>query len=176
MWKCLETETVSSELNQLIRRYLEARVGSTLDYVAVEGRMSPDAHRDMGVTGNYRKLVGDKIVFFTLTINLVSHQIQNLQEYWTHKNSTEYEAVDTYVSHFHGTHWEELKIYGWGARKNSRCTSWLSKQTRPIWNTVRTVARKLRNQFYSKSTFSVQSNVENRSRRWDLILGKESNR
>lgn len=77
----LETETVSTELNRLIKSYLEARLGSALDYVAVEGRMSPDANGDMGVTGNYRKRAGDKNVFFTLTINLVSHNIQNLQEY-----------------------------------------------------------------------------------------------
>jgi hypothetical protein len=77
----LETEIASSELNDLIRRYLEARLGSTLDYVALEGRMSPDAQADMGVTGNYRKRTGDKNTYFTLTINLISHKIQNLQEY-----------------------------------------------------------------------------------------------
>ncbi len=77
----MDSEIVSSELNHIIKSYLEARAGSTLDYVAVEGQMSPDAHRDMGVTGNYRKRAGDKNIYFTLTINLVSHEIQNLQEY-----------------------------------------------------------------------------------------------
>jgi hypothetical protein len=72
---------VSSELNQLVRSYLEARFGSTLDYVALEGQMSPDAQADIGVTGYYRKRAGDKNTFFTLTINLVSHKMQNLQEY-----------------------------------------------------------------------------------------------
>jgi len=81
MCECLETEMVSSELNQLIKSYLEDRLGSALDYVAVEGRMSPDEHGDMGVTGNYRKRTSDKNMFFTLTINLVSRQIQNFQEY-----------------------------------------------------------------------------------------------
>ncbi len=79
--KCLETEIVTSGLNQLIKPYLEARLGSAIDYVEIEGRMSPDAQGDMGVTGNYRKRAGDKNVFFTLTINLVTHKIQNLQEY-----------------------------------------------------------------------------------------------
>jgi hypothetical protein len=79
--KRLESEMASSGLNQLIRSYLEARGGPTLDFVAVEGQMSPDTHGDMGVTGNYRKRVGDKVIFFTLTINLLSHHIQNLQEY-----------------------------------------------------------------------------------------------
>jgi hypothetical protein len=68
-------------LNQLVRSYLEARLGSNLDYVALEGEMSPDTNADVGVTGNYRKRAGDKNIFFTLTINLVSHKIQNLQEY-----------------------------------------------------------------------------------------------
>jgi hypothetical protein len=81
MSECLETEMASSELNQLIKSYLEARLGSAVDYVAVEGQMSPDAQGDMGVTGNYRKRTSDKNTFFTLTINLVSHRIQNLQEY-----------------------------------------------------------------------------------------------
>jgi len=78
MCECLETEMVSSELNQLIKSYLEDRLGSALDYVAVEGRMSPDEHGDMG---SYRKRTSDKNMFFTLTINLVSRQIQDFQEY-----------------------------------------------------------------------------------------------
>jgi len=70
-----------SELNQLLKSYLEAKLGCTLDYIAVEGRSSPDANGEVGVTGNYRKRAGDKNVFFTVTVNLISHQMQNLQEY-----------------------------------------------------------------------------------------------
>jgi len=77
----LETKTISPELNQVVRSYLETRLGSHLDYVALEGEMSPDTNADVGVTGNYRKRAGDKNIFFTLTINLVSHKMQNLQEY-----------------------------------------------------------------------------------------------
>ena len=72
---------IPSDLNQLLKNYLEGRLGSTLDYIAVEGQMSPDANGEMGVTGNYRKRPGDKNIFFTVTINLISHQMQNLQEY-----------------------------------------------------------------------------------------------
>ncbi|HUK27049.1 MAG TPA: hypothetical protein VLV31_01380 [Candidatus Acidoferrales bacterium] len=77
----MQTQILPSELNQLIRSYLEAKLGSHLDYVALEGQISPDPNGDMGVTGNYRKGPEDKNVFFTITINLVSHKLQNLQEY-----------------------------------------------------------------------------------------------
>ncbi|HKZ42740.1 MAG TPA: hypothetical protein VJ044_17385 [Candidatus Hodarchaeales archaeon] len=71
----------SSGLDQLLKDYLEAKFGSDLDYFAIEGRMSPDAKGDMGVTGTYRKTAGDKKVFFTVTVNVTSRKIQNLQEY-----------------------------------------------------------------------------------------------
>jgi hypothetical protein len=71
----------SSELDRLLKDYLEAKFGLALDYFIVEGRMAPDANGDMGVTGSYRKKVGDKKVFFTVTINVASRKIQNLQEY-----------------------------------------------------------------------------------------------
>ena len=68
-------------MDQLIKGYLEAKFGAALDYFVIEGRMSPDANGDMGVTGSYRKRPGDKKVFFTVTVNLTSHKVQNLQEY-----------------------------------------------------------------------------------------------
>jgi hypothetical protein len=71
----------SSELDRLLRGYLEARFGLTLDYFVVEGSMAPDAQGDMGVTGSYRKRAEDKKVFFTVTVNVSSRKIQNLQEY-----------------------------------------------------------------------------------------------
>jgi hypothetical protein len=71
----------SSELEQLVKAYLEAKFGVALDYFAIEGRMSPDANGNMGVTGSYRKRTDNKNVFFTVTINLTSRKIQNLQEY-----------------------------------------------------------------------------------------------
>ena len=77
----LESKMNASELDQLLRGYLEAKFGLTLDYFMVEGSMAPDAHGDMGVTGSYRKRAGDKKAFFTVTVNVVSRRIQNLQEY-----------------------------------------------------------------------------------------------
>jgi len=71
----------SSELEQLVKGFLEAKFGVALDYFVIEGRMSPDANGNMGVTGTYRKRTGDKNVFFTVTVNLTSRKIQNLQEY-----------------------------------------------------------------------------------------------
>ena len=71
----------SSDLDKLLKDHLEAKLRSTLDYFAVEGRMAPDEKGDMGVTGSYRKRAGDKNVFFTATVNLTSLKIQNLQEY-----------------------------------------------------------------------------------------------
>ena len=71
----------SASLDQLLRGYLEAKYGSSLDYFAIEGRTTPDTHGDVGVTGSYRKEGGDKNVFFTLTVNLNSREITNLQEY-----------------------------------------------------------------------------------------------
>jgi len=68
-------------LDQLLKDYLEARFGLHLDYFVIEGRMSPDANGDMGVTGSYRKSAGGKKVFFTATVNLTSRKVQNLQEY-----------------------------------------------------------------------------------------------
>jgi hypothetical protein len=71
----------SSELEQLIKGFLEAKFGLALDYFVIEGRMGTDADGNMGVTGTYRKRTGDKNVFFTVTVNLTSRKIQNLQEY-----------------------------------------------------------------------------------------------
>jgi hypothetical protein len=71
----------SSELDRLLKDYLEAKFGLALDYFIVEGRMTPDANGDMSVTGSYRKKAGDKKVFFTVTVNIASRKIQNLQEY-----------------------------------------------------------------------------------------------
>jgi hypothetical protein len=71
----------SVEFDRLLRDYLQTRLKSNLDYFAIEGRMSPDAEGNMGVTGNYRKRPGDKNVFFTVTVNILTHVIQNLQEY-----------------------------------------------------------------------------------------------
>jgi len=77
----LESKMNASELDQLLRGYLEARFGLTLDYFIVEGSMAPDMQGDMGVTGSYRKKAGDKKVFFTVTVNVASRRIRNLQEY-----------------------------------------------------------------------------------------------
>jgi hypothetical protein len=71
----------SGAYDQLIRDYLETRFGSALDYFAIEGQMSPSSEGDIGLTGSYRKKPSDKKMFFTVTINLASHKIQNLQEY-----------------------------------------------------------------------------------------------
>jgi len=71
----------SSELEQVVKAFLEAKLGVALDYFVIEGRMSADANGNMGVTGTYRKRTGDKNVFFTVTVNLTSRKIQNLQEY-----------------------------------------------------------------------------------------------
>jgi len=71
----------ASALEQLLKDYLQKKYGLTLDYFAIEGQMSADAEGRMGVTGNYRKATGDKNVFFTATVNLNSHRIENLQEY-----------------------------------------------------------------------------------------------
>jgi len=71
----------SSELEQLVKEFLETKFGFALDYFVIEGRMAPDANGNIGVTGTYRKRTGDKNVFFTVTINLTSRKIQNLQEY-----------------------------------------------------------------------------------------------
>jgi hypothetical protein len=70
-----------SELDQVVKNYLAARCGTALDYFVIENRMSPDANGDMGLTGSYRRRAGDKNVFFTLTVNLTSRKVQNLQEY-----------------------------------------------------------------------------------------------
>ena len=51
----LESKMNASELDQLLRGYLEAKFGLTLDYFMVEGNMAPDTQGDMGVTGSYRK-------------------------------------------------------------------------------------------------------------------------
>jgi len=77
----LESKMNASELDRLLREYLDAKFGLTLDYFMVEGSMAPDAQGDMGVTGSYRKKAGDKNVFFTVTVNVASRRIQNLQEY-----------------------------------------------------------------------------------------------
>ena len=72
---------ISDDLDQLIKDYLETKFGVPLNYFAIEGRMSADANGDMGVTGSYRKRAEDKKVFFTVTVNVASRKIQNLQEY-----------------------------------------------------------------------------------------------
>ena len=71
----------ASALEQILKDYLQEKYGVVLDYFAIEGQMSPDAEGQMGVTGNYRKAAGGKNVFFTATINVKSHRIENLQEY-----------------------------------------------------------------------------------------------
>jgi len=71
----------SGELDRLLKDYLEAKFGLPLDYFMIEGRMTPDANGDMGVTGGYRKKAEDKKVLFTVTVNVASRKIQNLQEY-----------------------------------------------------------------------------------------------
>jgi hypothetical protein len=68
-------------LSQLIKNYLQSRVSSALEDFVIEGRMSPDAVGDMGVTGSYRLGGEDRKFFFTVTVNLNSHKIQNLQQY-----------------------------------------------------------------------------------------------
>jgi hypothetical protein len=72
---------ISGDLDQLIKGYLETKFGASLDYFAIEGRMHADASGDMGVTGSYRKRAEAKMVFFTVTVNVASLKIQNLQEY-----------------------------------------------------------------------------------------------
>ena len=79
--KPLNSDAISGDLDRLIKDYLETKLGSALDFFAIEGKISPDANGDMGVTGNYRKRAGDKNVFFTVTVNLASRKIQNLQQY-----------------------------------------------------------------------------------------------
>ena len=79
----------SGELDRLLKDYLEAKFGLALDYFMIEGRMTPDANGDMGVTGSYTKKAGDKKVLFTVTVNVASRKIQNLQEYWTLINPKE---------------------------------------------------------------------------------------
>lgn len=69
------------DVDQLVKHYLEARFGVALDYFVIEGHMSPDTNGDMGVTGDYRKKAGDEKTFFTLTVNLASSTVKNLQEY-----------------------------------------------------------------------------------------------
>jgi hypothetical protein len=77
----LKSDMNSGELDRLLKDYLEAKFGLTLNYFIVEGSMAPDAQGDMGVTGSYRKKAGDKKVFFTVTVNVASRKFQNLQEY-----------------------------------------------------------------------------------------------
>jgi len=77
----LGAEILPSELNQLLKKYLESKIGSALGEFVIEGRMPPDAIGDMGVTGSYRIGSEDRKFFFTVTINLTSRKIQNLQQY-----------------------------------------------------------------------------------------------
>ena len=81
VWDELVLGMSSSELEQVIKDFLETKLGVALDYFSIEGRMSPDTDGNMGVTGTYRKTPGDRNVFFTVTVNLTSHKIQNLQQY-----------------------------------------------------------------------------------------------
>jgi hypothetical protein len=71
----------SDDLDQLVRAYLETKIGAPLDYFVIENRMSTDASGDIGMTGNYRKRGSDKNVYFTITVNLATRKIRNLQEY-----------------------------------------------------------------------------------------------
>ncbi len=77
----LKTSTDSGEVDQLLKDYLETKFGLSLDYFAIETRMTPDPKGDMGATGSYRKRPSDKNVFFTATVNLERRTVQNLQEY-----------------------------------------------------------------------------------------------
>ena len=77
----LETEILPGELHELLKNYVESKVGSALEDFTVEGRMSPDAMGDVGVTGSYRIRSEDRKFFFTVTVNLTSRKIQNLQQY-----------------------------------------------------------------------------------------------
>ena len=80
-WTVHGVVMTSSELDQLLKGYLEAKFGVALDYFAIEGQMSPDAKGDMGVTGNYRKHASEKNFFFTATVNLTSRVVREMQEY-----------------------------------------------------------------------------------------------
>ena len=71
----------SGQVDRLLKDYLEAKLRSTFDYLAIEGKMTPDPNGDIGVTGNYRKKLSDKNVFFTATINVEARTVQNLREY-----------------------------------------------------------------------------------------------
>ena len=71
----------SGQVDGLLKDYLEARLRSTLDYMAIEAKMTPDPNGDIGVTGNYRKKLSDKNVFFTATINVEARTVKNLLEY-----------------------------------------------------------------------------------------------
>ena len=65
----------------LLKNYVESKVGSALEYFVIEGRMSPDAMGDLGVTGSYRIIGKDRKFFFTVTVNITSRKIRNLQQY-----------------------------------------------------------------------------------------------
>jgi hypothetical protein len=80
-WSPLNTIINSGQVDRLLKDYLEAKLRSTFDYLAIEGKMTPDPNGDIGVTGNYRKKLSDKNVFFTATINVEARTVQNLREY-----------------------------------------------------------------------------------------------
>jgi hypothetical protein len=77
----LNTIVNSGQVDRLLKDYLEAKLRSTFDYLAIEGKMTPDPNGDIGVTGNYRKKLSDKNIFFTATINVEARTVQNLREY-----------------------------------------------------------------------------------------------
>ncbi|MGA2972725.1 MAG: hypothetical protein ABSE39_08910 [Candidatus Bathyarchaeia archaeon] len=77
----MNTIVNSGQVDRLLKDYLEAKLRSTFDYLAIEGKMTPDPNGDIGVTGNYRKKLSDKNVFFTATINVEARTVQNLREY-----------------------------------------------------------------------------------------------
>ena len=77
----LETGILPSELHQLLENYVKSKVGSALEDFTIEGQMSPDANGDVGVTGSYRIKSEDRKFFFTVTVNLTSRKVQNLQQY-----------------------------------------------------------------------------------------------
>jgi hypothetical protein len=80
-WSPLNTIINSGQVDRLLKDYLEAKLRSTFDYLAIEGKMTPDPNGDIGVTGNYRKKLSDKNVFFTATINVEARTVKNLREY-----------------------------------------------------------------------------------------------
>jgi hypothetical protein len=70
-----------NELHQLLKKHIESKVNSPLEDFAIEGHSSPDATGDVSVTGSYRIGSEERRFFFTVTVNLISRKMQNLQQY-----------------------------------------------------------------------------------------------